>query len=234
MSVLIPKEWSLIYENRLASPEEVKSFRMEGDGAVTFPMKRMRLESVRDHKEGQKANLVFWCEKEFPADVAVAWDFWPIREPGLAILFFSASGEGDKDLFDPSLPVRTGEYDQYHHGAMNALHVSYFRRMWQEERRFHTCNLRKSYGFHLVAQGADPIPSVLDSDGPYRMLVVKQGPKITFAVNDLPIFTWEDDGVTYGPLLGGGKIGFRQMAPFIAEYSNLEVYGLQREDSNEY
>lgn len=225
MSLLIPKEWSVIYKNRLASPEDVASFRMEGDGAITFPMKRMRLESIREHSEGQKANLVFWCEKEFPADVAVTWDFWPIREPGLAILFFAASGEGGKDLFDPALPVRTGEYEQYHHGAMNALHVSYFRRMWQEERRFHTCNLRKSYGFHLVAQGADPIPSVLDCDGPYRMLVVKQGSCITFAINDLPIFTWKDDGVTYGSLLEGGKIGFRQMAPFIGEYSNLAVYG---------
>lgn len=94
-----------------------------------------------------------------------------------------------------------------------------------EEREFHTCNLRKSYGFHLVAQGADPLPSVSDMTESYRMLVVKRGPVLSFAINELPVFTWIDDGDTYGPLLTGGKMGFRQMAPLIAEYSDLTVYG---------
>jgi len=31
---------------------------------------------------------------------------------------------------------------------------------------------------------------------------------------------------TYGPLLEDGKIGFRQMAPLVAEYANLKVYEL--------
>ena len=37
------------------------------------------------------------------------------------------------------------------------------------------------------------------------------------------IFSWEDEGKIYGPVLGEGKIGFRQMTPLIAEYSNLVV-----------
>jgi len=48
---------------------------------------------------------------------------------------------------------------------------------------------------------------------------------LSFAINELPIFTWIDDGETYGSLLTGGKIGFRQMAPLMAEYSNLTVFG---------
>ena len=40
---------------------------------------------------------------------------------------------------------------------------------------------------------------------------------------ELAIFAWEDDGMSYGPILGEGKIGFRQMTPLIAEYSNLVV-----------
>ncbi|MFD1956031.1 DUF1961 family protein [Paenibacillus thailandensis] len=229
-SGLVPERWSMIYTNPLAKPEHVASFRMEGDAAVTFPLGRMRLESTRDESEGQRANFVFWCPADFPADAAVSWDFWPVREPGLAIMFFSANGTEGRDLFDPSIKPRTGEYDQYHHGEMNAFHVSYFRRKWAEERKFLTCNLRKSYGFHLVAQGADPIPGVMDAIGPYRMLIVKEGPRILFAINDLPIFRWEDDGATYGPLLGGGKLGFRQMAPFIGEYANLTVYAPESRD----
>lgn len=221
---LLPEGWKPVYRNRLAGPEDVRSFRMEGDGAVSFPQGAMRLESTRQPDEGQKANIVFWCPEDFPSDAAVTWNFRPVREPGLAILFFAARGAEGRDVFDPSLPCRTGEYDQYHHGAMDALHVSYFRRMWTEERAFHTCNLRKSYGFHLVAQGADPLPGVMDAPEPYRMLLLKQGNAVTFAINELPLFTWVDDGRTYGPPLGGGKIGFRQMAPLIAEYSDLVVY----------
>lgn len=217
--------WELIYENRLAAPEDTAGFRMEGDGAVTFPMGRMRLESTRDPEEGQKANLVYWCPEEFPADVAVGWDFLPLREPGLAIMFFAARGMGDRDLFDPGLAVRTGVYDEYHHGDLNAFHLSYFRRRWPGERRFHTCNLRKSYGFHLTAQGADPIPGVADVSGPYRLLVVKEGEQVRCSINGLPVLEWSDDGGAFGPLLGGGKIGFRQMAPLIAEYGSLRVYG---------
>jgi hypothetical protein len=31
-----------------------------------------------------------------------------------------------------------------------------------------------------------------------------------------------------GALLGGGKIDFRQMAPLIAEYANLEVHAVEK------
>jgi hypothetical protein len=55
---------------------------------------------------------------------------------------------------------------------------------------------------------------------------VKKDGKIDFIINDLPVFSWQDDGKEYGPVLGGGKIGFRQMAPMIGEYSNLKVYSI--------
>lgn len=216
--------WRLIYENSLSSSKDVAAFRMEGEAAVTFPLGRMRLEATRDAEEGQKANFVYWCPETFPSDIAVEWDFWPIREPGLCILFFAAIGANGEDLFDPRLSSRSGPYEQYHHGDIHAFHVSYFRRKWTEERRLQTCNLRKSYGFHLVAQGADPIPSVSDAFGPYRIRVVKLGASVSLSIQDVPIFSWEDDGTTYGPRLQGGKIGFRQMAPLIAEYANLKVY----------
>lgn len=224
MSHLIPGHWKMIYENALQSDEHIAGFRMEGPGEISFPMNRMRLESSRIDEEDYTSNVVFWCPVDFPANFAATWEFWPIREPGLAILFFCAKGLHEHDIFDPYLAKRSGEYHQYHHGEMNAYHVSYFRRKYEDERRFHTCNLRKSYGFHLVAQGADPIPDVADAKGPYRILIMKHEGLITFAINDLISFIWEDDGESYGPLLGEGKIGFRQMSPLIAEYANLKVF----------
>jgi hypothetical protein len=221
----------ILYENALAGPDDIDGWRMEGDGAVSFPMGRMRMEGTRDPAEGQKANIVHWCPRDLPDNIRVSWSFWPVREPGLCILFFAARGRNGEDLFDPALAERMGPYDQYHHGDIDALHVSYFRRKHPGERAFTTCNLRKSYGFHLVARGADPIPSVPDAAGPYRVAVVKAGPHVGFSIgqgdhHDLELFHWIDDGRSTGGVLAGGKIGFRQMTPMIAEYADLTVQAI--------
>lgn len=229
----------ILYENPLAAPADVADFRMEGPGAVSFPRGRMRLESTAepgpdsDNEANQKANLVFWCPEVFPDRIAISWEFIPLHEPGLVILFFAAVGKDGKDLFDPSLAPRSGPYSHYHHGDIHALHVSYFRRRYVSECAFHLCNLRKSYGFHMVAQGPDPIPPARFSRGPYRMTLIKKGPEVVFRIGsanrnepEMEILRWTDDGSTYGPLLGGGRIGFRQMAPMIGEYANLRVCAL--------
>ena len=218
----------VVYENPLSSPDDIRGFRMEGDGVATFPLGRMRMEGTRDPSEGQAANIVHWCDRDFPDDVEISWDFIPVHEPGLCILFFAAAGRNGEDLFDAALEPRSGPYDQYHHGDIDALHVSYFRRKAAPERGFTTCNLRKSYGFHLVAQGGDPIPSIPDARPPYRICVVKAGPHVQFSIGNVDhdpvvLFHWQDDGESYGPLLAGGKIGFRQMTPMIGEYANLTV-----------
>lgn len=214
----------LLYENPLACEADIKNFVLEGQARLTFSNGRLRMENAMSADNGQKANYVLWCPEEFPSDVLITWEFKPIREPGLCILFFSAKGRNGEDIFDKGLAERTGEYPLYHHGDINAFHVSYFRRKEPDERAFHTCNLRKSYGFHLVAQGGDPIPDAEEAVEPYRMAVRKKGNLITFSVNELEVFRFEDDGLTYGSLLEGGKIGFRQLAPLVAEYGNLKVY----------
>jgi hypothetical protein len=60
---------------------------------------------------------------------------------------------------------------------------------------------------------------------PYRIKVIKFGALVSFSIgyNDsvVDVFSWEDDGETYGPVLNGGKIGFRQMTPLIAGYSDF-------------
>lgn len=200
---------------------------MEGDADISFPNNRMRMANLRDSAEDQNSNFVYWCPEIFPSDIAISWEFWPVQEPGLCMLFFAAEGRESQDLFAPQLEIRTGKYRQYHTGDINAFHIAYFRRRYPEERAFHICNLRKSYGAHLVSQGADPIPDSHDAENPYRMSLIKDNGKIAFYINELPVLKWEDDGKTYGPLLKQGRIGFRQMSPLIAEYSNLRVYSLK-------
>ena len=153
----------LVYENKLSCENDVKDFVLEGSAEIYFENGKMRMKNALSADLGQKSNFVYWCNEDFPSDVQIEWDFRPIEEPGLAILFFSAKGVNGEDLFDPSLQERDGQYNLYHSGDINAYHVSYFRRKWDEERGFHTCNLRKSKGFHLFVQGADPIPNCEDA-----------------------------------------------------------------------
>lgn len=224
---MIYKRLEKLYENPLASEADIAGFVMEGSAAVTFPEGRMRLQNGLDEALGQAANFVLWCPKSLPDHIEISWDFMPIRDPGLCMLFFAAQGRDGADLFDPRLSRREGVYEQYHSGDIDALHVSYFRRKAVKERAFNVCNLRKSRGFHLVAQGADPLPAVDDAIGPYRIRVAKSGADVQFGINRLTLFDWRDDGSTYGPVLREGKIGFRQMAPLIAEYANLVVHRIE-------
>ena len=224
MTTFVERE--VIYENSLAQATDCADWVMEGDGVVSFPKGKMRMESLRPREAGQSGNIVYWCPVTFPDNISVSWDFQPLTEPGLAILFFAALGLHGEDVLTGNLAKRNGPYNQYHHGDFNALHVSYFRRN-PKENEFQTCNLRKSHGFHLVAQGADPLPTVGFALNTYRITVIKCGAHVSFHMGyrdeNLMIFSWEDDGHTYGPILREGKIGFRQMTPLIAEYSNLIV-----------
>lgn len=115
----------VLYRNDLSRPDDISTWRLEGQAGVTFPNRRMRLESVLPREQGQKANYVLWCPRHFPDGLCIEFDFHPVREPGLAM-------------------------------------------------------------FWLCAR-------------------------------------WHDQGAVGGPALLGGKIGFRQMAPLVAEYANLVV-----------
>ncbi len=217
-------EKKLIYENPLANPEDIKDFILEGQAKIDFVDGHMRMENAISQEAGQKANYVLWCDREFPDDVTITWDFKPIKEPGLAMLFFAAKAKDGGSIFADKLEKRDGQYTQYHHGDINAFHVSYFRRKEPDERAFHTCNLRKSYGFYLVTQGADPIPDASPDLDWYHIKVVKKPTEVDFFINDLKLFHFDDTNSEYGAPLSGGHIGFRQLAPMIGDYANLRVY----------
>lgn len=215
-----------VYSSPLSAPEHLEGWTLEGPLVASFPAGRLRLESAAEAAEGQAANFVAWLPVEHDGDVRISWDFRPLREPGLAMIFWAARARGGGSIHDPALPARTGEYAQYHSGAIDAYHLSYFRRMWPSERSLHTCNVRKSHGFHLVAQGADPLPAVLDADRAYRMVLTWQGATVELTIDGITCLTWQDDGSVGGPARRGGAIGLRQMAPLIAEYANLRVEAL--------
>ena len=211
----------LLYSNPLTGPADVAGWVAEGPLSLASHDGALELSGSLDDEEfGDHAHWTFWCPEEFPDGIRISWEFLPLAEPGLAMLFFSAVGHEGRDLFSASLEPRTGYYPQYHSGDIDALHVSYFRHKYESERAFRTCNLRKSAGFELVAQGADPLPPTEDAVDFYRMEVLKDGPRVAFSINGLTLFEWSD---TSDKVLGGGRIGIRQMAPLRAAYRNLTV-----------
>ncbi len=216
----------VFYHNPLTSEADVAGFIREGQPKIACDDDGLLLTNGMDPAAGQAANFLLWCQQIMPADFQLSCRFRPLREPGLAMLFFAASGRDGRDLFDPTLSPRSGVYRQYHDGDIEAYHLSFFRRKNPGERAFHTCNLRKSKGFHLVAQGADPIPPVVDCDRAYHIELTCFRGWVRFAIEGLPILQWFDDGSVGGPTLRGGHIGLRQMAPLQARWSDLTIRSL--------
>ncbi|KAF4341810.1 hypothetical protein FBEOM_4267 [Fusarium beomiforme] len=210
----------LLYRNTFNSTDAIADWVAEGPVKATVSNNTLELAAPGD--------FVYWVPEVFPERIRITWEFSPIEEPGLAIIFFGAAAAKDGgSIFDKDLKPRNGSYPQYHSSDIRTLHASYFRRRWPEERAFHLANLRKSPGFHLVAQGADPLPDVEDTQGAYyKIEVVHDKRDVKFSINGLEIFSWEDVHSSTGPVVRGGRIGFRQMNPLVARYRNLEVWKL--------
>ena len=214
----------VLYENPLAEAADVNDFVLEGSAHITFSDGGMIMENARPPEDGQDANFVHWCPEVFPRDIEISWDFKPLRLPGLCILFLAATGlDGDEQisLFDPRLSPRTGRYEQYTSSDVSYLSLSYYRRRWEEEQKFHLVNLRRAPGFEMLAQGADPIPSAAGIGRTYKIRVRREDRRVTLFIEDLPVLDWMAPADMTLP--GAGHIGFRQMAPLKAGYRNLRV-----------
>ncbi|KAF9878246.1 YesU protein [Colletotrichum karsti] len=213
----------LLYSNALNSTADISTWVAEGPLTAAAVNGTLELSGAGNPDD----YFVYWVPEVFPDGIRITWEFSPRNEPGLAMFFFgAAAANGTGGIFDPSLAPRNGSYPQYHSSDIRTLHASYFRRRWPEERAFLLANLRKSPGFHLVSQGADPLPPVADAAGAfYKIEVIKDKREVKFRINDLPIFEFYDDKST-GPVVRDGRIGFRQMQPLVARYRNLQVWKL--------
>jgi len=195
---------------------------MEGPGEVSFADGWMRMRSTRpDAGRDENGHIVYWCPRDFPARFVAEWDAQMLRDAGLVIVFFAAKGEHGEDIFHPSLPKRDGTFTDYTRGAINSYHVSYYASTPGFPGRA-TANLRKNNQFYLVANGEVAIPA---GDGRvHHVRLVKDGPHIQFQTDGRVVIDYIDPGdERYGPVHGGGKIGFRQMQWTVAQYRNFRV-----------
>jgi hypothetical protein len=212
---------SLLYESTLGNSASLEGWVLEGPGFVTFREGWMEMSSTRP--EGPEGHIVHWCPSGFPDSYIAEWEVQPVSNQGLCIVFFSAAGEGGEDIFDSVLAERSGIFDQYTRGDIVSYHVSYYANTPFNPGRT-ASHLRKNNHFYLVENGPPGIPP--GSTESHHIRLIKAGAHIQFLVDGRVMIDFVDDGVRYGPVLGSGKIGFRQMQWTVARYRNFRVWDL--------
>jgi len=216
----------LLYESALDAPGSIEGWVMEGPGVTTFEDGWMKMASEETDSAAKEGHIVYWCPRDFPESFVAEWEMRITSKSGLCIVFFAARGLNGEDIFDPSLPKRSGIFRQYNQGAISCYHISYYASTPSSPGRI-TSNMRKNSGFYLVANGPPGIEP--GSDAVHAMRLIKDAAHIQLQVDGKVVIDFTDDGQRYGPVLGGGKIGFRQMQWTSALYRNLRVYELRAE-----
>ena len=208
----------ILYDNKLSSQEKIADWIMEGPGKVECKNGWLHMYSPEE-----AGHHVFWCPTDFPKNIIAEWEAQDQEiDAGLCIVFFAAKGLKGESIFDPSLPKRTtGVFTDYTKGAMNDYHISYYANGKDNPNR-ETANLRKNKGFNLVQTGEIGIP--VTSTAVHKVKLIKQEGKIQLYIDDRKVIDWTDDGIQYGKILEGGKIGFRQMQWTHFAYRNFKVW----------
>lgn len=210
----------LLYENSFASEEVLKDWKMEGPGVTEFKDNWMHMYAPKE-----KGHHVYWCPEDFPKDFIAEWELQNIEtDAGLCIVFFSALGRNGKDIFDPSIKPRDGIFKKYTKSDINNYHISYYAN-GKDKRAREVAHLRKNAGFNKVLIGESGIP--VHSNDIHKMKLIKNGNHISMSVDGREVINWLDDGKEYGPVLGGGKIGLRQMKWTHFRYRNFKVWSIK-------
>jgi len=213
----------ILYENTFSSQQDVADWIMEGPGETEFKENWMHMYSPQE-----KGHHVFWCPNDFPASFIAEWELQNIEtDAGLCIIFFAAKGINGEDIFDPAFPERDGTFRQYTKSKQfNNYHISYYANGKDKPAR-EIAHLRKNTGFNKVQIGEPGIP--VKSTAIHTMKLIKDGAHIVMFVDNRKIIDWTDDSNEYGPVLEGGKIGFRQMQWTHFRYRNFKVWELGNE-----
>lgn len=206
--VVVPEE-EFVRDDRwvLAPPEN--AWIAEGPARVEVRDGRLHFSTTAPAPGlGEEGNVVLWLNRAFPGDLLVEYDFFPDDpERGLHILFFSAGNDAEASPFASGSPMRAGVFKRYFNAPFASYHASLFATDDTTPRL--QANLRKNPGLALVACGDDRIAG--RGPGPHRVRLLKIGGKIRVEVNGLLSLAFDDDGRAYGPVLGGGFLGWRIM-----------------------
>jgi hypothetical protein len=208
----------VIYENAFNKPLKKDDWKLEGPATMKVEDGRLVVRNT-DH-------VTFWLKKKCPRDFVAAWDVQPSQVEGLCIVFISANGQGGKDLFDPTLKKRTGQFNQYVRGDLRSYHFSYYAGTRG------SANARKNPGLYMMGMCRDIIGEQIQAGkkGPWRVAVARRGPRIDVSIDGRRLITLNDKADIWGPMHGAGYLGLRQMKRSkMVRYDNLVIRELKGE-----
>ena len=216
----------LLYNNALDQVMATKEWVLEGPAKVEF-----RDDWMEMYSPGKEGHHVYWCPEEFPTSFIAEWEMQNLdTDAGLCIIFFAARGTAGENIFDPGLRTRNGIFSGYTKSDINCYHISYYANTPNAPDRPFS-HLRKNTGFHKVHIGKAPLRS--KSIAVHKVTLIKDANHIIMYLDDRKIIDWRDDGRTYGPVLGSGKMGFRQMRWTHFRYRNFKVWNLAGKEKTE-
>jgi hypothetical protein len=163
-----------------------------------------------------------WCRKPLPKNFEFEYDLTPLSKSGFFMLFFCAKGNKGEDvlseerLADRKFPTL---FKKYVAGTTDCYHISYRR---DEEAN---CNLRKNSGMVLLKQ--EQLTHVLPAGKKVHVKLTKKEGSITLLVDGKSFMDFTDDGKAHGPVLEGGRIGFRQVYESSGVYENIVIRELK-------
>lgn len=218
------KRGELLYDGSRVNPSFATWIK---EGPAAMAQEEAGWTSVRSTNESTAINdghVVWWCPVDLPSSFIAEWEVQITSEHGLCIVFFAATDEDGRSIFNPQLPSRDGAFRHYIRGSIRSYHISYYANTPFNPGR-PQANLRKNNHFLLLSQGAAAIPP--GSVDVHRVRLVKMDSKIRLDVDDRPIIAYEDsDEPRYGKAYAGGSIGLRQMRWTDARYRNFKVWEL--------
>jgi hypothetical protein len=200
------------FDNQALDMDDI--WRLEGTGTATIEDGHLVLQ-----EDSGGVGVVLWTQADWPADVEFSFDLSFGNNRGIGVFFFAARGTQGEDLFDTPTP-RTGEYEEYIRGEIDAYSLS-MHRYFPDGKNNPGSNLRRNAGFNLL-QTATPDP-VLEANRDYHVVVRKEGGAIRVEVDGEVTHDYVDEDP-----LGSGKIGFRLRGNQSCRMSidNLAIRGL--------
>ena len=210
---------NLIYKNDLNSKESIHNWSMEGSAKTVFKNGWMEMFSPNE-----SSHHVLWCPEKLPSSFIAEWEIQNLNlDAGLCIVFFAANGTNGEDILDNSLKKRNGVFNQYTKSDLNNYHISYYANNPKKPDRPFT-HLRKNKGFKTVQFGQKGIPA--KSKNIHKIQLVKSNGRIIMNIDGNKLIDWIDNGKELGPILGSGKLAFRQMQWTHFRYKNFKVWDL--------
>lgn len=176
--------------------------------------------TFRDYDPDQ---VYFWMKEWLEGDVAVEYEFMPLKENALSLLMIQASGMHRED-FMKDYPLRTtGSMRMVHGENVRNYHWEYFREMDDVRHDINSNILVKNpWGYPLAYQC---LPERLEKGKWHKIQLVQENWRLRGTMDGRLVFDVYDSPATNtGPVLNCGHIALRCMWKTRLLVRNIKVY----------